>query len=311
MARRALLTGATGFIGRWVARALSRRGDLVFAIRRGADGGFDAPNLEWLEADLLDAGAVFRAVRTARPALILHLAAKKDGSLESLEAVNVGGTEKLMRAAARGTRGDAPMRIVISGSAAEYGAVPEASLPIDETTPGSPVGDYGLTKSEASSRAIELGETLGVDVTVARVFNVTGPGEPESLLFGRVAHGIAAAEHGNRAAEIPVGPLGATRDIIDVRDVAEALLAIADSDAPPPLVNIGRGLEESVRDHVGRLLALARVPVRAVEPADPALPPPRRHVADISRLTRLGFRARTSLSDSARDLVEDARARGS
>jgi NDP-hexose 4-ketoreductase len=341
MPRRALLTGATGFIGRWVARALAARGDIVYAIARAASTRQDLssilPGAVWLDANIFDSGSLFRAVKAAEPDIIFHLAGRRVGSLEELEAVNVGGMENILRAVARGTHAEPPVRVIAAGSAAEYGATPESELPIREESAPAPVSDYGLSKLEATERAIELAETLGVPVVIARIFNVTGPGEPDSLVFGRLAQGIARAEREARSAEILVGPLGATRDLIDVRDVALALLKIGDApgvgaaaggaahaldpsagapagEAASPaggatIVNVARGVEENVREHAGRILAHARVPAHAIEPEGEAPKPPSRHVADVRRLASTGFRADITLEESALDLLEEARSR--
>lgn len=331
MPRRALLTGATGFIGRWVARALAARGDIVYAIARAASTRQDLssilPGAVWLDANIFDSGSLFRAVKAAEPDIIFHLAGRRVGSVEELEAVNVGGMENILRAVARGTHAEPPVRVIAAGSAAEYGATPESELPIREESAPAPVSDYGRSKLTATERAIEMSETLGVPVVIARIFNVTGPGEPDSLVFGKLAQGIARAEREARSADILVGPLGATRDLIDVRDVALALLAIADASSvgaagggagtPPPaipsgiatIVNVARGVEENVREHAERILAHAHVPAHAIEPEGESPKPPARHVADVRRLASTGFRADITLEESALDLLEEARSR--
>ncbi|MFN0152524.1 MAG: NAD-dependent epimerase/dehydratase family protein [bacterium] len=316
MPRRALVTGATGFIGRWLARALIARGDAVVATARNAAERPElaalVPNAAWLDADILDAGTIFRAIKSANPDVIFHLAAGTAGTLAELEAANIGGIEAVLRAVARGAKPGGAVRVVTAGSASEYGAVPFASLPIREDAVPAPVGDYGASKLAATRRALELGDTLGVSVTVARIFNVTGPGEPERLVFGRLARAIVQAERAGAPAEVAVGSLGATRDIIDVRDVADALIAVSEmtsaESAAPPIVNVGSGVESLVREHVARILALARVGVRTREPEDAAPLPPARHVADVSLLAAAGFRARIALNASARDLLDEARA---
>jgi len=351
VSRRVLVTGATGFIGPHVLGALAARGDAVWALARtggpadaagrpfAGETSADARRASWLRGDLLDAASIERALRDARPDLVLHLAGARNGTRAELDAINVGGARRLVDAMARARAGGAGgpggsggstgcARLVVVGSAAEYGAVPESALPIREDAPLAPVGDYGETKAEASAAALADGARLGVPVVVARVFNVTGPGEPETLLFGRVAHAIARAEREAAAArgsnparegaivrdpaaapaEIRVGSLGATRDLIDVRDVARALLVIADRAAPGAIINVGRGVEEPVRGHVARLVALARVPARAAEPPAVSPPAPARHVADVARLAALGFVPAVSLDESARDLLAGARA---
>jgi GDP-4-dehydro-6-deoxy-D-mannose reductase len=304
-----LVTGASGFIGAHLVAALAARGDAAWALSRRPGGA--AAGTRSLAGDVRDEAALAEAIRRARPDLVVHLAGAKVGALDELEAVNVLGTERVVACVARERRG---ARVVVVGSAAEYGAVSASALPIREDAPLAPVGDYGRTKAAATALALAIGAREGVAVAVARVFNVTGPGEPESLVFGRIASAIAAAEAsvyapGPAPAEVPVGPLGATRDLIDVRDVARALLAIAERAEPGTIVNVGRGVEERVRDHATRLAARARVAVRLAEPPAAEPLPPARHVADVARLTALGFRTAIPLDRSAADLLDDARAR--
>jgi GDP-4-dehydro-6-deoxy-D-mannose reductase len=100
-----------------------------------------------------------------------------------------------------------------------------------------------------------------------------------------------------------VGPLAPTRDFIDVRDVAAALVTIAERAAPGSVVNVASGVGVSVRDVLRELVRIANVEVTLIERRD-TLAGVSRCVADITRLKQLGFRPAYSIEQSLRDLVE-------
>jgi len=119
----------------------------------------------------------------------------------------------------------------------------------------------------------------GMNIAVARTFNLLGPGMPSRLFAGSMAAQIAAAERGG-SPTIKVGRLDSSRDYVDVRDAVRAYLALASlptvdvrdavraSLAPagqsarePWVFNVCSGVSRSCREIADQMLALARVPV--------------------------------------------------
>ncbi|GGN84605.1 hypothetical protein GCM10010112_64090 [Actinoplanes lobatus] len=162
---------------------------------------------------------------------------------------------------------------------------------------------YGYAKLAATC-LIRLVRGLGHPAVVLRIFNPIGPGTPPTLLPGRLAAEIRrAADHGGRAR---LGSLDGARDFVDVRDIADAVLAAATAPAPlPPVLNIGSGHATELRDLAILAAALAGTAV----PEETADPPPRRSAAalrqraDVTAARRdLAWRPRRSLTDSLRDM---------
>ncbi|WP_460370601.1 NAD-dependent epimerase/dehydratase family protein, partial [Actinocorallia lasiicapitis] len=174
---------------------------------------------------------------------IINCAGATGGPLAGLVEGNVTAVASLVEAAG-GTR------LVHLGSSAEYGAVPEG-VPISETAPPNPVGAYGYTKLAGTALV-----GRAPDAVVLRVFNPFGPGSPRTSLMGEVATQLAAGD-----TEIKTGDLGAVRDYVDVRDVADAALAAAESSVTG-ILNIGSGRATTSRTLVEALLAL--LPGRAL-----------------------------------------------
>jgi nucleoside-diphosphate-sugar epimerase len=234
-----LVLGATGFLGRQVAaRARSGASEVVTASRtKGA-------------ADLcFEPHSLAEVLRTVRPAAVLNCSGAVSGSPSDLVDGNVLAVSEIVNAVRAH-----PCRLVHLGSAAEYGAVPRG-IPIAERTTPNPVGAYGVTKLAGTSLVLGL-----PDAVVLRVFNPIGPGSPPSSLLGRITAQLSLHGHaGGRLQSqtvIRVGDLGAVRDFVDVRDVADAVLAAAGAEAGGVL-NVGSGHATLTRDLVQELVGLA------------------------------------------------------
>ncbi|MDX6743761.1 NAD(P)-dependent oxidoreductase [Actinocorallia sp. A-T 12471] len=277
--RRMLLLGATGFLGRHVAERASGW-EVVTASRTedAADVRLDPTH-----------DGVRELVRKVRPSAVVNCA----GAVSGTPAELVAGNVTLVSAVAEAVREEGG-RLVHVGSAAEYGRVPEG-VPVAETTAPRPVGAYGMTKLAGTELALSVPGSV-----VLRVFNPVGPGAPRASLLGGVAAQLAEG-----ASEVRTGPLGAVRDYVDVRDVADAVLAAAARTATG-ILNVGSGAATVSRDLVRALLAL--VPGRTLAEdgdasARSASVPWQR--ADVGTTTAaLGWTPATPLATAVRDLWE-------
>jgi nucleoside-diphosphate-sugar epimerase len=201
---------------------------------------------------------------------------------------------------------DRPCRVVLVGSAAELGPVPVEALPVGEDYPARPVEPYGLSKWLATCAGMAAGPPL--EVVVARVFNPIGPGLPPSQALGRFAEELAK---GSGPIRLAVGDLEMRRDFIDARDVARALIALAELGQPGRVYNVGTGRSQRVGDGLDRLIALSGREVRVeVDPARLRSPGPADSRADVGRIEReTGWSAEIPWERSLEDLWEYALAR--
>lgn len=304
---KALVTGADGFVGRWLIEHLEASGDEVWQ----ATGRHDGAGPRRRRLDLLDRHSVDQTVAWARPDAVYHLAAVAFGPDAAADIgtaldVTVRGTAFLLEA----TRAQSPMPdVLIAGSSEVYGA--PVRQPIDESMPHEPVNVYGATKLAQEALALAYHHAHGLPVVVARAFNHIGPGQRESFVVPAFAAQLAEIAAGRSEPVIRVGNLDAERDLSDVRDVVRAYrLLVAGGHVGQP-VNVASGRSVRIRDVLDRLIAISGLSV-AVEVDEALL----RRVdvpvicGDVSRLTALTtWQPRHDLDDSLLAIWHDARRR--
>lgn len=242
MAERVLVTGATGFLGAALERRALTGGAECLGVGRTprARSGYRAMDLA------TDASALGALLADWRPDVVFHLA----GGAASGDpfAANVATTRVLLRAVA--AVATPPPRLVVVGSAAEYGDLGPGL--VREGARERPVTEYGVAKL-AQTRLALVSRRAGLRVTVARPFNVMGPGMSASLAPARFAReALAAAAEGRKV--ITVGDLSTVRDYLDVEDVARALWRLGHLDPPDEIVNVCSGQPVSTREVLEEVL---------------------------------------------------------
>lgn len=300
MIGRALVTGASGFVGGHLATHLHDLGVDVVGTSRG-----ERPRTwrgEWRRLDVRDGGEAETVIDEVRPNVIFHLAgAERNAPVEELLDVNVTGTQRLL--AAVGRRAPAA-RIVIAGSAAEYGFAPASELPLDEHGPLRPLTHYGVSKCAQSLLGLAAARA-GADIVVTRTFNLVGPGEPATLVCAAFASQIAAREAGAEQGPLAVGNLDSERDFVDVRDAVRAYVLAADYGFRGEIYNVCSGRPTRISQVLRMLVAKARTPIEIAEsvPGSPADVPV--HFGDASRIAAVaGWTAAITLDQSLDDLLE-------
>jgi len=176
-----LVTGAAGFTGYNLVLTLQQQGADVRAFVRSEGSSREFPGgVEVFRGDLTNTDDCNRACENVDT--VFHVAAvfrRVKGGREEIEAVHVGATEDLIRAAKQhGCR-----RFVHTSTMGVHGHV--ESGPGDENSPFSPGDDYQETKVEGELKALELGRELGVPVAVVRPCGIYGPGDTRFLKIVR------------------------------------------------------------------------------------------------------------------------------
>jgi nucleoside-diphosphate-sugar epimerase len=253
----AVVTGASGFLGRHLCRELASRGTAIIALARPGwphtGNAYRTVVAEPLSIDVLS-----DILAKAHPNVVYHLAGtNRTDDLDALYRANVVYGATLLEASLR-----TPIRpiVVLVGSAAEYGALTAAEIPVRETQLCRPVSAYGISKLAQTHHGLAAA-ARGLPLVVARPFNPIGVGMPDTSALGNFVKQIAAMD--SRGGILTTGPLDAVRDFIAAADVARLLVDLAEIPAAiGQVVNLCSGCGIRLEDLVRRLVELAGVPVR-------------------------------------------------
>ena len=306
---RALVTGANGFVGRYLCDALARHGHAVCGAAgpEARDAG--------LRLDLLDPLSVRAALDRTRPDVIFHLAAQTfvpdslENPHETYEA-NILGTARIVQSLRelQVTSGK-KVRLLYISSAEVYGRHEPKELPLRESAALYPANPYAASK--AAAEAIVLGEarSFGLDVVVTRAFNHIGPGQSPRFVVASLAAQLAAVAAG-RLPYVSVGNLSAERDFLDVRDVVEAYVALAQGGRSAEVYNVCSGTAVAIKEVLRKLITIAHVPVEVREDASRMRPSDvPRFYGDNARLRAAAqWEPRVPLDRSLSEVYEAARA---
>lgn len=321
---KALITGASGFIGNRLASRLAGDGhDVVCLVRRASrTAGLEGPKIRLAIGDVSDPATLDAALRDRDH--VFHLAAVVQAADEpAYEAVNAGGTRNLVAAALRVAPG-LERFVLVSSIAAAGPSGPDR--PGTEDDEPRPVTAYGRSKLAAERAVLEAAGRL--PVTIVRPPNVLGPGSKELERAIRLVRRRVVPDLGD----------GRPRtSLIDVDDLVDALVLVASENGAVGrtyYATDGRAyawpeITEALAEELGVGRLRIRVPVAAqlltaglAESAARLTGRPPFLTRDIVRAGRdffwiydgsrirleLGFQPRRTMRDSVRTAVEAARA---
>jgi GDP-6-deoxy-D-talose 4-dehydrogenase len=248
--QRVLLTGRSGFTGRYVADLLIASGYEVFD-----------PEADGKSFDLTQPATLSPVIAEAQPDYVIHLAAQSFVAHDDAAAfynVNAVGTTNLLDAIL--ANGSIPRRIVVASSANVYGNARDD--PITEQTPAAPVNHYAASKLAMEHLAATYADRLPIVVT--RPFNYTGVGQAPHFVIPKLVEHFAL-----RLRVVELGNIDVVRDFSDVRAVAHAYVRLLEAQDAAPVINLCSGAGRSLRSIIAQLAELSghRLEVRV----DPSL----------------------------------------
>ena len=252
----ALVTGAGGFLGQHVCALLQEELDVV-----GADLPGVAPScdIEWHTVEQGD--GLSQLVRDVQPDVVFHTAFVNRKPPDLTNAEYLGGIvaencvlfETLTHLGAR---------LVLVSSSAVYGEAKGCEL-IEETCPLQPVSVYGLAKVLQEQLA-QFYSAVGLKVVTARLFNLVGPGQNPGMLLPDWVRQVAAVAKGNGSV-LKVRHRLTSRDFVDVRDAARALILLAENCRCDGVFNVASGKAVTLKEVSDELVRICPVPLTVVE----------------------------------------------
>jgi UDP-glucose 4-epimerase len=302
---RAVVTGANGFMGQALVRALLAQGHAVTATSAGSARPIDHPRLTWAQLDLGRPNEGWEQIFHSAD-VIHHLAwstVPSEASRAPVEdaRVNIVGSLSLIQA----VRDAQPAaRIVFASSGGTvYGAL--STIPATEDHPLRPMSAHGVSKLAVESYLEVARRESGLSSISLRIGNLYGPGQSRDRMFGAVTQFALRALFGEPIRIFGDGSV--TRDYVFIDDVVDAL-ALAGSSCHTGPFNIGTGVGHSLNDvakivaaEAGHELAIERLGGRAFDVPVSILDPSRANAA-------LGWQARMTFKEGVRKTLDAMRA---
>ena len=234
-----LVTGANGGLGKnlvpWLREHYSER---VIGCGRS-----DCLDSDYSYCDVSDETAISALIADVKTNLIFHLAGSFSGDFKKDVQVNALSAMFIFESI---IANKLETRVVVLGSAAEYGVVQANDNPVSEEFRCKPVSVYGMTKLIQTDISSFYHREKGIDVVVARVFNLAMNGLSERLFYGRAESQIAAYRRGE-VNEFKFGNLDSKRDYIALDEFVLQLKCVSDFGVSGEIYNLGSGQAETMR----------------------------------------------------------------
>ena len=299
--RKVLVTGGAGFLGRHVVRSIQDQGCQAVVVPRSHD------------FDLREKSAIVRLLEQARPDVLLHLAATVGGieanrrfpgqffydnaimGLQLMEQARLSGVEKFV---AIGTVCAYP----------KFTPVPFREVDLWNGYPEETNAPYGLAKKMLLVQAQAYRQEYGFNAIYLLPVNLYGPGdnfasETSHVIPALIRKCLEAVENG--AAEVVVWGTGqASREFLFVEDAAEAIVLAAEHYNDPAPVNLGSGLEVSIKELVELIAELTGFRGRLVWDTTKPDGQPRRCLDTTVAERAFGFRARTVFREGLKRTID-------
>jgi len=294
---RVLITGATGFVGPYLARRLLDSNYEVYGLfRRRADGNTPKRFVEMsiigrvklIEGDITDLTSLLFALDKVQPDVIFHLASQSyvpRSFADPLETfrVNSLGTQNLLEAV---RLKDLDCKIVFAGSSEEYGLqivsekhyewaskkygtifpeperIPE--LPINEKNPLRPMSPYAVSKVHGDFLMRNYYHAYGLKTIVSRAFNHEGAGRGHEFVTSTIVRQCVSLKFGELD-KITIGNVNVFRDWSHVEDIVDGYILLAEKGKPGDVYVQGSMRTNSVLTYILLTLQQLGYDVKEIE----------------------------------------------
>lgn len=240
-----LITGSNGFTGRHLVRYLQQNSDLdLYCVARSKKQVND------YICDLTDYDLVNNLIQEIQPEQIYHLAGSFTNDYQIDYANNVLSSKNILNSL---VENKLYCRVLLIGSAAEYGFIKEEENPVQENHSLNPVSIYGLTKVFQTHLMKFYHQVHELDIVMARTFNLLGNQISDRLFIGRIYQQIEQYKKGE-IEKITLGSLDAKRDYIDVHEAIKYYETVMNDGKKGEIYNVGSGFSVKLSDLLKKIL---------------------------------------------------------
>lgn len=310
--KKVLITGITGMIGKHLAKLLHEKGYEVAGISRATSASrylIEKPFYKHYQGDIMDVKFLKKVWNDFQPDLVYHLAAQAYNGVsweaeDTTYQLNIQGSRNVFETCLELTPN---ARVIPACSSAEYGFVPEDMIPINEDkTPLKPITPYGVSKATMEMMARQFHLNYNMDVVLPRLFIHVGPDHPPVTALQNFAKQLAEIKLGLKEPVMKVGNLLSSRDFVDVRDGANALIVLAEKGISGETYNQCTGKDWTMQESLDKLIKISGVEVD-VE-TDPGLFRPSDEkvlLGNPTKLNNLGWKAQIPFEQTLTDIFQN------
>lgn len=241
-----LITGAMGFSGKGLYKILSQDSTYTLFI----SDIYSNTAVNYTYCDLIDLTSVRSLLEKVKPDTIFHFAGSFSNEYTKDYATNVLATKNLLNVVKSLNK---DCRILLVGSAAEYGDVEESHNPVQEIHPLNPISVYGLTKVFQTYLMNYYSNTYGMNILMARPFNIYGKNISEKLFVGKIYQQIKLLKE-NKIEKIVIGNLESERDYITLEDTLNHYIRIIKYGDRGQIYNVGNGFPVKTKVVLDKIL---------------------------------------------------------
>src|SRR3989344_3441189 len=246
--KKVLITGINGFVGTYLTSYLLTEKlnitGLVHPSHKGNNPNFPKNKVRLIKCDLLNKKELFKALKNDTQTLENNIFCQ----LNLLETL-----VKLKSEA----------KILIIGSAEEYGNVFPKYLPINESAPLAPLSPYAVSKVAQDLLGYQFYLHHALKIVRVRPFNHIGPGQSENFVVPAFCKQIVSLEK-KSVGEMKVGNLDSWRDFTDVRDIVIGYLLALEKGKLGEVYNIGSGKMYKIGDILDKLISFSKVKIKII-----------------------------------------------
>ena len=299
---RALVTGASGFVGEYLVQQLLDSGDEVLGTTMPGLPYKEVLGCSYKPCDVTNADEIAEIISDFKPEAVYHLAAiafvpEAEKDFSKTLTINVGGVSNVAKACSL-----VGAKLLFISSSDIYGKID--SLPITEETPLRPANNYSLSKLMGELVVERYERTNGLQAVIARPFNHIGPRQNDRFVVANFAKQLAKISLGMKEPVMKVGNLSAKRDFSDVRDIVKAYRAAMVSGSG--IYNFCSGKAVAIQSILDELIEISGLKVTIEQDPERMRPSDTpEHYGSFEKAKReLGWSPRHSLRESLEDIYQ-------